>query len=629
MPIQRLPALLVNQIAAGEVIERPASVVKELVENAIDAGACRIDVTIEQGGKELIRVSDDGCGIQPDELQLALTAHATSKISTAEDLDAIATMGFRGEALASIASVSRISLRSRPAAQDGAMQIEGEGEMVGEPAPAAGPVGTAVTVRNLFFNTPARRKFLRTDQTETGRVCDVVENIALSHPETAWTLTIDGRPRLDLPPGQAPRARALAILGRELEDELLDTAVNDQGMAIWGLAGRPGIARPNSRHLRVYLNGRLISDRSITHAIREAYRGLIEPNRYPTIVLFLAMEPSQVDVNVHPAKAEVRFRNQSAVHGAVFRAVRDTLRKADLMPAVDLSQGNAPSLAIPLPPVPEFGAGQTGQHGSADGQGPSYSAPPASAFVDYFKRLDPTQKGFVYSEVKQALAREAPEILDREEVEADRGRSGEPSNDLPGGGGVRAVEDVLQVHSSFIVTQDREGLIIIDQHALHERVLFERLKARIATGALESQRLLMPLTIDLDRRAVEALESVKPMLEQLGIEAELIGPSTLAIHAFTSLLFERKVEPAAFMQDVMSKAADRKLGGDSEAAIHEVLDMMACKAAVKAGDRLTTEELADLISQREAIERSSACPHGRPTSLRLSIQDLEKQFGRR
>ncbi|MCI0676890.1 MAG: DNA mismatch repair endonuclease MutL, partial [Phycisphaerales bacterium] len=336
MPIRRLPPLLVNQIAAGEVIERPASVVKELVENSIDAGARRIDVAIEQGGRELIRVVDNGCGIAEAELALAVAPHATSKISSSEDLEAIATLGFRGEALASIASVSRLSIVSRTAEQSSAGLIESEGDQVKAVRPAAGPVGTTVTVRNLFFNTPARRKFLRAEMTETGRVMDVVENLALAHPQIAWTLQIDGKERLELPAAESVGDRILAVLGQELAEELLELDFSEHEIALRGMIGKPAIARGTAKHQRVFLNGRIINDRSINHAIKEAYRGLIDPTRSPTVALFMEVDPAQVDVNVHPTKAEVRFRNQAMVHGAVLRALRERLRKADLMPAVEM-----------------------------------------------------------------------------------------------------------------------------------------------------------------------------------------------------------------------------------------------------------------------------------------------------
>jgi len=623
MPIRRLPALLVNQIAAGEVIERPASVVKELVENAIDAQAMRIDISIEEGGKELIRISDDGTGMSLDELPLAIAPHATSKIERAEDLDAIATLGFRGEALASIASVSRMSIVSRPREQTGAGLIEIEGDAAGEPRPAAGAPGTTVTVRNLFFNTPARRKFLRTDQTETGRVADTVHNLALAHPAIGFALTIDGRRTLDLPPDQTPAERVLAIIGEELRDELLPVKAREREIGLWGLAGTPAIARGTAKHVRLFLNGRIINDRSIVHAIREAYRGLIDPARHPTIVLFLELDPAYVDVNVHPTKAEVRFRNQSSVHGAVLTAVREALRIADLTPQFDLNRTGslAGALAVPVAPLPAFGSGM-----EVKGNGGHARAPAASSFVDYFKCLDPTQKGFVYSEVRQALAAEAPEFLDPP-AEAEIDETVHP--------GVRQAESVLQIHSSYIVTQDADGIVIIDQHALHERVMFEKLKRRLETGseggsgALESQRLLMPATLNVDRGQVEALEDLRPLLARLGIEAEPIGPKSIAVHAFSSLLFERGVDPVDFMAELLGRAVNEGLNHDAEAALHEVLDMMACKAAIKAGDRLGPEEIEELLKFRDTVERSSNCPHGRPTTLRLSLTDLARQFGRR
>jgi DNA mismatch repair protein MutL len=637
MPIRRLPPLLVNQIAAGEVIERPASVVKEVVENAIDAGASRIDIAIEQGGCELIRVADNGCGIAPEELPLAIAPHATSKIASAGDLDAIATMGFRGEALASIASVSRLSVLSRAAGQAGGTVIEIEGDQAQSPRPGPASPGTVVTVRNLFFNTPARRKFLKTEQTEASRVQDVVEAIAMAHPSIAFVLRSDERAKIDLPAGQSPRERLLAVLGPDLAPELLEVDADDHGLSIWGLAGKPGIARGTTKHQRLYLNGRPIIDRSLNHAIKEAYRGLIDPTRSPTIVLFLTMHPAQVDVNVHPAKAEVRFRNQAMVHGAVLSAIRRTLRAADLVPALQVSDPLSRSwttsagLGESLQPAV---AGATSEFGTGMAAA-SAGAPPARAFVDFFRRLDPAQRGFVYSEVKQALAADNPEILSAEVARPDASATQRTTVDTQVLPIVRPVADVLQVHSSYIVTQDEQGLVIIDQHALHERVIFEQLKSRVqgvagtnASVNLESQRLLMPAIVDVDRSQVNLLDELRPLLTRIGIEAEQISPTAIALHSFTSLLFERGVDPVEFMTELLDRAANRGVNTDEEAALHEVLDMMACKAAVKAGDRLQPAELAELLRQRERVERSSSCPHGRPTSLRVSLKELEKQFGR-
>ena len=634
MPIRTLPALLVNQIAAGEVIERPASVVKELVDNAIDAGASCIDVFIEEGGCERIEVRDDGGGVPMDELPLAVAPHATSKLQTAEDLNAIATMGFRGEALASIASVSRLQIISRTAKQSGAAAIEAEGEHIGPVKPTGGPIGTTVIVRNLFFNTPARRKFLRTPTTEASRISETIESLALSHPAIAFRLQSGRRTTIDLPGPVSPKQRVLDILGRELAEELLEVATDDPGLAIWGMIGRPDVARATANHMRLYLNGRPIRDRSLHHALKEAYRGLIEPGRFPTLALLLELDPSQVDVNVHPTKSEVRFRNQTSVHGAVLNAVRRTLRAADLTPALSIQPARpwtGPLPQIELPPfsrtarADDTSAGAAGNADAAThGEGTQHG-PPSDRFVDYFRRLDPTQKGFIYREVRQALAEESPEAVRTADAEAGGGdRAVEPAS-LPM---VKNAAEILQVHSSYLVTQDETGIVIIDQHALHERVMFEQLKARIGQGNLEAQRLLMPAVVEVGRAGVDRLDEMQPLFERIGIEADQMGPGSIAIHAFPSFLFDRGVEPEPFVFDLFERAAGAGLGDDPEEALFEVLDMMACKAAVKAGDRLTSEELRSLLEAREQIERASNCPHGRPTSLRLSLKDLDRQFGR-
>ncbi|MCZ6542529.1 MAG: DNA mismatch repair endonuclease MutL [Planctomycetota bacterium] len=619
MPIHRLLPLVVNQIAAGEVVERPASVVKELIENAIDAAATFIDVAVDNGGRDLIQVTDNGAGIPLDELALAIAPHATSKIDTTDDLKSIATLGFRGEALASIASVSRMSLVSRPRDAQEAGRIEAQGDHIGSPRPAPGPPGTCVVVRNLFFNTPARRRFLRTEPTEAARITQTVQSLALGHPRISFTLHVNGNQTIEVTACHTANQRVFDILGPHLQEHLLEVHADDRGISIRGVVGKPDIARGTARHQQVFLNGRAISDRSINHAIKEAYRGLIDPTRYPTIVLFLEMDPGQVDVNVHPAKAQVRFRNQGIVHGAVLSAVRECLRKADLTPAFDLQPIGVSSASTV--PMPAFGSGAAGQSVFARGAS-------TAEFVEYFRRLDPTQKGFVYSEVKQALAADAPHLLGGNEGDAasDSAAAIREVEVLPM---IRPVTDVLQVHSSYIVTQDEQGLLIIDQHALHERVMFERLKQAVGKGNLESQRLLMPTTIEVDPAQIELLQQLRPLLERIGIEAEAIGPSAIAVHGFSSFLFERRVEPAEFIIDLLDQAANEGVNQDAEAALHETLDMMACKAAIKAGDRLSQEELADLLRCRETVERASSCPHGRPTTLRLTIADLDKQFGRR
>lgn len=637
-PIRKLDALLVNQIAAGEVVERPASVVKELVENSIDAGARTIRVELEQGGIELIRITDDGHGIPEGELPLAIAPHATSKIREAPDLDRIATMGFRGEALASITSVARVTIRSRTLAQSSAAEISAEGDQTFPIRPAAGPVGTQITVRNLFFNTPARRKFLRLPTTEQGHCVDTALTIAIAHPAIGFTVVCDGRVVLDLPPDQSPKQRVLDGLGRELTKHFLEVSADRfddaRGLTLWGMIGTPEIARGTAKAQHLYLNGRVVRDRTLQHAIREAYRGLIEPGRYPTAVVMIEMDPGAVDVNVHPSKAEVRFRDQSMVHGVVLRAVRDALRAADLTPGVQHGDG-------------------LGHRGSDFGSGASRALDPREPYVapqpvyspaalaEFLKRPPHSRAaiptGHVpvsYTALKQVLA-EPP--LDRP-VPSGAGSgdvSETPTSVVAPLSAPTPAERLLQVHNSFVVTQDEHGLLIVDQHALHERVMFEALLARVTGGgveglggALESQRLLLPATLELSPAQSAALNDLKPILDRVGVSCEPIGPRTIAVHSFPTFLFERGVEPHEFLMPLFEKVEADGLPPGREEALHEVLDMMACKAAIKAGDKLSEVEIRDLLKFRETVERSSNCPHGRPTSIRLTIRELEKRFGR-
>ena len=655
-PIRALPALLVNQIAAGEVVDRPASVVKELVENSIDAGAGRITLELEQGGIELIRVTDDGAGIPADELGLAVAPHATSKISQAEDLDRIATMGFRGEALASIASVARLSIRSRFRAEPAASQLDVEGDRIDPVRPASGPIGTCVSVRNLFFNTPARRKFLRTSATEQGHCLDTLSAIAIAHPAVGFLASCDGRVVFDVPTGQGPRDRALAVLGKELSGQLLEVAADRfddaRGLTLWGLVGRPEIARATAKSQYLFLNGRTIRDKTVQHAVREAYRGLIEPGRYPTAVVMIEMDPGAVDVNVHPAKAEVRFRDQSLVHGVILRAVRDALRAADLTPMVTGENATGQQHAAGWELRASVGANSTPMFGS--GLAPAPTGAPIShaqagpeALVEYLKRpfaQSRPHEPFDYEAIRSAVrgAGDAPNLppsggqtpgsptFPPGTAAAPAAPSEDPSLVDP----PRPKDSLLQVHNSYVVTQDETGLLIVDQHALHERVMFEALLTRV-TGRegqpgspLESQRLLVPAVVKLGRAQVNRHEQLRPLLDRIGIAIEPLTPESIGVHAFPTFLFDRGVDPVDFITEIFEKAEAEDFAPGSEAALHEVLDMMACKAAIKAGDRLSDPELRDLLNFRELVERSSNCPHGRPTSIRLTIRELEKRFGR-
>jgi DNA mismatch repair protein MutL len=654
MPIRTLPTLLVNQIAAGEVIERPASVVKELVENSLDAGATRIDVAVEDGGRQLIRVSDDGRGVPPEELTLAVAPHATSKISRPEDLASIVTLGFRGEALASIASVSRLRLTSRAtvegATAEAAALIEAGGPDVTGPSPAAAAPGTVVEVRDLFFNTPARRKFLRAAASEFSHVNEIVTRLAMAHPQVAFTLAHNGRKVIDLAGNGSQRQRCVELLGKELDEALLEFQemfdvrcamcdVADVGAArsssdiehrtshiahpilsIWGLAGLPAIARATARFQYLCVNGRFVRDRGVSHAIKEAYRGLIPPDKQPMAVVFLQLDPTLVDVNV-------RFREPQRVHGLVLNALRQRLLASDLTPRAtfaisDLRFAVGEKRADDAATTPGGGA-----IANRKSQIANQPLPSASEFVDYFRRMAPQQRGFVYDQVKEAMREEGEGLLSVDVATANvdpaiANRKSQVANLPP----------VLQVHKSYLVTQDEQGLIIVDQHALHERVMFEELRQRVLGRNLESQRLLMPEVLEATPGRLAALDDIGPLLERIGVEAEPIGPASIAIQAFPTFLFDRKVAPGPFLADLLDRAEAGDFDVNSatalEDAMHEVLDMMACKAAVKAGDQMSGQELAALLAKRDQIERASNCPHGRPTTIRLSLRDLEKQFKR-
>ena len=609
MPIRRLPPLLVSQIAAGEVVERPASVVKELVENAFDARATSIEIEIEGGGRDLIRIRDDGVGMPPEDLPLAVAAHATSKIHEVEDLESIQTMGFRGEALASIRSVARLSLTSRTNDQEEGWQLEASGDEFSEAVPVAAPVGTTIEVRTLFFNTPARRRFLKSERAETTRISEQVRTLALSRPGVAITLRSDGRTLLDFPRVDSPADRVAIVLGEASKDSLLEVhgeagSVSEPAsyISVWGLVGRPETSRPTQRQQRFLVNGRTFTDRSLAHALKEAFRGLIEPGKFPVAALFLEVDPRTVDVNVHPAKTEVRFRDSRPLFALIKRSIEAALSGEDLIPSIPLTS---------LSPEPEAHVQDTlPSQVSLPGSSRPTRSPGQSAAGSYSRGPQGrTSAGFDYAEAKSVLE-----------------SSSLAQTPMPR---VRESQDVLQIHSSFLVSQDEDGLVIIDQHALHERVMFEKLKARMEAGPLQSQHLTTPAMVALDPESVGVVEALGPLLEQLGLDVRPAGVRSVGIHAFPTLLFERKVDPVAFVEELLERAANGQINHeDHEAALSEVLDMMSCKAAIKAGDRLSDREIAELLQMRDEIDRGSNCPHGRPTHLRIPIEEIERRFGR-
>ena len=603
--IQQLSPSLVNRIAAGEVIERPAAVVKELVENSIDAGATEITVEVEDGGRALVRVIDNGSGIPAVELPLAFASHATSKLLSDEDLFRISTMGFRGEALASIGSVSHARILSRVMESEAAGEIHNRGGAITDVQAAAGNVGTTIEVRNLFFNTPARRKFIKGTSTEFGHVSEALLRLALPYPSIRFKLLHNGRVSLDLP-ATGEEERLLAAWPDEFREQRLPVDARDAELRLRGIIGMPELARPTARYQYVYLNGRVIRDRFIQHAVREAYRGLTEPGRHPAAILLLQVPPGDVDVNVHPTKAEVRFRDGGRIHGLVLSAVREVLLGNDLTPnAVPVSQENDQPRQDLREKLAEFFKQMPG--------GANASAPQAPTFPisDLRSESNPPQRSSFDGLAARGFAND---------------RTSHVENPSPGVPSSAKPQAAIQLHNSYLVAQSEEGLVIIDQHALHERIMYEELLARLQHGPLEAQRLLIPIPIHVSSAQAALLEHVQPLLKRIGIEVAPFGPDCVAVQSFPSFL--EKLDPAAFVCELLERGEQELLDLHEEEVLHEVLDMMACKAAVKAGDPLTGPEIEALLARRELIERSSNCPHGRPTTLRLSLKDLEKQFKR-
>ncbi len=618
-PIQQLSPSLVNRIAAGEVIERPAAVVKELVENSIDAGATQIVVEVEDGGRALIRVLDNGSGIPSGDLALAFASHATSKLTCDDDLFRIGTMGFRGEALASIGSVSHARILSRVPGNDEGWEIQNRGGVVDQPQAAAANVGTTIEVRNLFFNTPARRKFIKGAGTEFGHISEAVLRIALPHPGIGFRLTHNGRTALDLPASDGD-TRLLSAWPDEFHEQRMALAAGDAEMKVRGIIGLPELARPTAKYQYLYLNGRAIRDRFVIHALREAYRGLTEPGRHPAAILLLEMPPGDVDVNVHPTKSEVRFRDSGRVHGLVLSAVRERLLGSDLTPRAVPMRAEDDSarpelrekLASFFKQLPAGLVAPSSQAGGVSGPSgpiadPRTEALAGSARPSIFAAPMEANGSAMPASAAGAAAAENLTVVSRQ--------APAPS-----------ISNAIQVHNSYLVAQSDDGMIIIDQHALHERIMYEELLARVNRGPLESQRMLIPMPIDVASTQLALLDQIQPLLQRLGIEVSPFGPGSIAVHSFPTFL--ERLDPASFVSELLERGEQELLDLHDEELLHEVLDMMACKAAVKAGDPLSQTEIEALLQRRELVDRSSNCPHGRPTSLRLSLRDLEKQFKR-
>ncbi len=591
--IQILPEQLCNKIAAGEVVERPASVVKELVENALDAGAGEILVEVEGGGKRLIRVTDDGHGMHRDDAFLALERHATSKIRSEEDLFRLNTLGFRGEALPSIASVSRLLLQTRSAESLAGWEIYAEGGTVRRTGEVGIPTGTSVEVRNLFFNTPARRKFLRRDETELGHLAEVVTKQALAHPEVRFRLLHNGRPLLEVHPEAGLRERVTALLGRQLLPDLQEVAVEGEGgLRLEGLICRPATSRSTATGIFTFVNGRYIRDRVVQHAVMEGFRNLLMKGRYPVAVLFLGIDPALVDVNVHPTKHEVRFRDQRLVHDFIASSVRETLRGADH------HRG-----ASPVSPEPEGGQ--------------RTPEPPGEGSEGYRER------------VQEALARYGGGVA----PPRPRGDSlAALPAPLPLGtfeekkGFFSSLRVIGQFRGSYLLCQDGDDLVLVDQHAAHERVRFEGLRRQQREGRIESQSLLFPEILELDHRQAALFSENLDELEGLGFKVEPFGPGAFALTALPRVL--SGVDALGLVRDVAGELDQQGSSGLAEDALESVLMLMACHGAVKANQELSPAQIRALFGDLDEVDFNAHCPHGRPVMIRLTLAEVERLFKR-
>lgn len=643
--IRLLPTSLINRIAAGECIERPASVVKELVENALDAGASHIDVAIQEGGRELIRVTDDGCGMAAEELPLAVAPHATSKLESDADLFNIHTLGFRGEALASIGSVSRLSITSRPAGSEVGAVLRVDAGAISGPTPCAASPGTRIEVRDLFYCVPARRKFLRSNQTESGHVTEQLARIALAHPGVSFTLQSQSRTVHRLEATERRVQRIADFFDPELSEQLLPIERVGDALRIEGYVAPPAHCRRSSKWEYVFVNGRYIRDRFISHAVKEAYRSLIQPDEYPVAFLYVTIAPDLIDVNVHPTKIEVRWRDSNYVHGQVLAALREKFLSTNLDrrfgPVRSPQDAEVHRQRVRSAMVDYFTHARPTEATPQTG-----SAPPRAAAAPPERRSVARAASWLAADGAAALlqtdgTRPSTEgqasdwpISDEQQSGGDaRSSQMAPANSLPGQAvlplGPDGVARAMQFHNTYLVVETADGLMLIDQHALHERILYEEFRRRIAERSLESQRLLLPLMVSVPADRIEPLETHAATLARLGLELSPAGPQSVAVHAFPSLLDARRFDAESFVRDLLDLLSEPGVRPGAESLIHDVLDMMACKAAVKAGDPLTADEMAALLARRETAERSSHCPHGRPTTLHLTLRDLERQFKRR
>ncbi len=656
--IRQLPANLVNQIAAGEVIERPASVVKELLENSIDAGAHRIELTIAGGGTELIRISDDGCGMTAEQLPLAVASHATSKLPDDDTLFHVGTLGFRGEALASIGSVSQLTIRSRTEGDDCGAELRVHGGVLEMPAPAGCPVGTVIEVRQLFFNTPVRRKFLKTAQTERGHIIEAFTRLALAHPNVHFVMTSEDKELFDLPPTPRWSERIAAFFGDEISEALIKISSDDAEVKVSGYTCDPSVSRGNNRMQYLFLNGRHIRDRSLQHALTEAYRGLLMVGRHPVCFLRLEMPADMIDVNVHPSKLEVRFTDSGRVYARLLQTLRHHFLTTDMTMRVGQSQPRGGTDDLLGPPQAVLGMpvqveqqqrqaviewARTGDTRASStvhtlpsrGAAEFQPFPDGGALANY--RSEPMVVDVVPTRTPTDIA--PWEIDDRA---SNQTTSTQPLADpfLAQNSPSHAAAATspaaspamshlgFQVHHRYLVTQDEAGMVIVDQHALHERILYERIREKVLGegGRLESQRLLVPEPVSLMPAERNAAMDAREALATVGLEVEDFGGETLVIQSVPAML--GRTAPGDMLRTLLECLLGAGKSPEARDLLDHLLHTIACKAAIKAGDPLSREEITSLLEQRELYQDTHHCPHGRPTALFFSRDELDRMFGR-
>ena len=631
--IRTLPASVINKIAAGEVIERPASVVKELVENSVDAGATRIEVAIEKGGQQLIRVADNGCGIQEDQLPLAIASHATSKIRSADDLFKVSSLGFRGEALASISEVSHFILRSRIASEHAGCEIEVHGGEAGPVVPCGCPIGTSIEVRHLFFNTPVRRKFLKTPQTEMGHIGEAFTRIALAHNTVHFTLLHNDRVVHELPPTQSWAGRIGHFFGPEIRDALIPVEAESAELRLKGFVVDPTHSRSHNRMQYLFLNGRHIKDRSLQHALGEAYRGLMMTGRYPLAFLRLEMPVDGVDVNVHPAKLEVRFQDGGRLYSQILGTIRNKFLTTDLTAKAQLTR---PAAGEVDPTEHNFHQTSTSQRQvpldwKAVPPRRDFPGVSGSTLLERSQEIMPEGENaspfdnlpeFSRSEVQARQEGQAPDPSYASQVDTEQTLSTDARVLASASGSQHAV----QIHNRYLVTENEEGMVVIDQHALHERVLYEKIRTQALSGPLETQQLLVPETVHLNPAEAALAEEHADVLEQIGLKIEHFGGNTLLIHSYPAMLAKRP--PAEILRVALEQVVQGEKTPQKRDILDELLHMMSCKAAIKAGDRLSPEEIDSLLEYRDLCQDAHHCPHGRPTALVFSRDELDRRFKR-